>query len=116
MIEGFCISEKTDVTIDAHGRCLTDGSLAIPPSWGNSQQTWTGTGWLPEIARPANYQYKPKQYAVAQVIAEPVSAECQHCDLTFSYQPKGGDAPRYCRPKCKDAAARARRKAVRSAA
>ncbi len=48
MTEGFCISEKTDVTIDAHGRCLTDGSLAIPPSYGKHTQTWKSGAWSPK--------------------------------------------------------------------
>lgn len=109
----WCLLEQVNVEAGADRRCQNDGSTVIPPSFGNRTQTWREGAWWPEIVRPEGHLWKAPG-SVAQVIADPVTDTCQQCDLTFSYRPKGGDAPRYCSPRCKGASARARRKAERA--
>lgn len=59
MIEGFCIAEQDDVPIGSDRRCLTDGSLTIPPSTGCPHQRFVNGAWSACDPSTWNNQAKP---------------------------------------------------------
>lgn len=114
MIEGFCLTEQRDVPITSDRRCLIDGSLVLPPSWGSQSQVFRDGDWHPRIARPDGYAYRPKAYDPPKKEADRVAAalpsvvSCAYCGAAFSPPVRGGSAPKYCSGLCKNRALAAR--------
>lgn len=70
-IWGHCLQEAADVLVTADRRCVNDGSLVIPASFGQHTQQWRDGNWHPEIPRPEGYVYVPKQWADPKPAAAP---------------------------------------------
>lgn len=101
-VYGFCTAEQADVPISSERRCLTDGSLCIPPSWGRQTQTWNGADWVPARARPEGYVWTPPEPVktmVAPVVS--VTATCANCRETFERSRVAGIKQMYCSDACK---------------
>jgi len=116
--EGFCITHKTDVPVDAERRCLTDRMVAIPPSWGKRGMRWTGTGWEGDQGRPVGYVYRPRfSDTPADTTPTTITVTCQHvpCGRRFEATIRGGTPPRYCPgTPCKSRASNARKDAAKA--
>lgn len=62
---GHCLRESVDVLVTADRRCVNDGSLVIPASFGRHSQVWRDGQWLPHIPRPEGYVYRPPAFLAA---------------------------------------------------
>ena len=96
---GFCLAHGTDVEIDQDRRCIVDGRVTIPPSWGSASQQFIDGAWHPDKPRPEPSACgKPTRRAT-----------CLTCNKALTQRNAGGSPATYCSGLCKSRAQRARR-------